>query len=65
MHLGSIELTRFRIDVIDGGACWMDGGAIFGVVPKPLWSKSVPPTPTTASECRFSRCSPEATMRPS
>jgi glyoxylase-like metal-dependent hydrolase (beta-lactamase superfamily II) len=42
MHLGTIDLKSFRIDVIDGGACWMDGGAIFGVVPKPLWSKLVP-----------------------
>lgn len=42
MHLGSIELGSCRVDAIDGGAAWMDGGAIFGVVPKPLWSKLTP-----------------------
>jgi len=39
MHLGSVELGHIRVDVIDGGAVWMDGGTIFGVVPKPLWSE--------------------------
>lgn len=43
MHLGSIELGNIRVDVICGGAVWMDGGAIFGVVPKPLWSSVVTP----------------------
>lgn len=27
---------------IDGGITSMDGGAMFGVVPKPLWSKKYP-----------------------
>ena len=37
MHLGNIEIGDIRVDAIDGGAVWMDGGAIFGIVPKPLW----------------------------
>ena len=41
MHLGSLELGPFRVDAIDGGSVWMDGGGIFGVVPKPLWTKLV------------------------
>jgi len=34
MHLGNIEI-RF----LDGGAFGLDGGAMFGVVPKVLWEK--------------------------
>lgn len=39
MHLGKIELGDIRVDAIDGGAVWMDGGGIFGVVPKVLWGR--------------------------
>lgn len=42
MHLGTIELGEFRIDLIDGGRFCMDGGAMFGVVPKTLWEPAVP-----------------------
>ncbi len=38
MHLGDIEI-RF----LDGGAFGLDGGAMFGVVPKVLWDKKSPP----------------------
>ncbi len=38
MHLGDIEI-RF----LDGGAFGLDGGAMFGVVPKALWEKKSPP----------------------
>jgi len=38
MHLGNIEV-RF----LDGGAFGLDGGAMFGVVPKVLWEKKSPP----------------------
>ena len=37
MHLGTIELGEFRIDLVSGGRFCMDGGAMFGVVPKTLW----------------------------
>lgn len=38
MHLGEMELRY-----LDGGTFWLDGGAMFGVVPKPLWeNKSAP-----------------------
>jgi len=36
--LGDFELT-----VIDDGLYYLDGGAMFGVVPKPLWEKKIQP----------------------
>ena len=38
MHLGDIE-----IKYLDGGPFGLDGGAMFGVVPKNLWEKKSPP----------------------
>src|SRR5258708_20450202 len=38
MHLGDIE-----VHYIHGGNFHLDGGAMFGVVPKPLWEKKSPP----------------------
>jgi glyoxylase-like metal-dependent hydrolase (beta-lactamase superfamily II) len=38
MHFGDIEV-RF----LDGGTFGLDGGAMFGVVPKVLWEKKSPP----------------------
>ncbi|UXR79115.1 MBL fold metallo-hydrolase [Staphylococcus sp. IVB6227] len=37
-----MKIGKFEIDVLNGGDVQMDGGAIFGVVPKPLWSKKYP-----------------------
>ncbi len=34
MHIGNIEVQH-----IHGGNFFLDGGAMFGVVPKPLWEK--------------------------
>ena len=36
MHVGDLTLT-----LLDGGELWLDGGAMFGIIPKPLWSKQV------------------------
>jgi glyoxylase-like metal-dependent hydrolase (beta-lactamase superfamily II) len=38
MHFGEIEVRH-----IHGGIFWLDGGSMFGVVPKPLWEKKVAP----------------------
>src|SRR5258708_17443861 len=38
MHLGDIEVRY-----LDGGNFWLDGGAMFGVVPKVFWDKKSPP----------------------
>jgi glyoxylase-like metal-dependent hydrolase (beta-lactamase superfamily II) len=31
----------FEVTVLTDGTYWLDGGAMFGVVPKPLWSKRI------------------------
>ena len=35
-------LERLRFEHIHGGIFWLDGGSMFGVVPKPLWEKKMP-----------------------
>jgi glyoxylase-like metal-dependent hydrolase (beta-lactamase superfamily II) len=39
----SITLGALRIHVLEGGTLRLDGGAMFGVVPKTLWSKRITP----------------------
>jgi glyoxylase-like metal-dependent hydrolase (beta-lactamase superfamily II) len=36
LHIGHIKITW-----LEGGITWFDGGAMFGVVPKSLWSKRI------------------------
>jgi glyoxylase-like metal-dependent hydrolase (beta-lactamase superfamily II) len=36
------SLGDFRIHALDAGSQLLDGGAMFGVVPKPLWEKRIP-----------------------
>jgi glyoxylase-like metal-dependent hydrolase (beta-lactamase superfamily II) len=36
-------LGKFSIDSVDTGLFALDGGAMFGIVPKPLWSKAYHP----------------------
>lgn len=38
----SLAVGRARLTWLDGGVTHLDGGAMFGVVPKPLWSKFYP-----------------------
>ncbi len=38
----SVLLGDFKLHVLDGGRQHLDGGAMFGVVPKPLWEKRIP-----------------------
>src|SRR4051812_18544674 len=37
-HIGS-----FRVPAIQAGGQKLDGGAVFGVVPKPLWERRIAP----------------------
>jgi len=40
MHL---TLGSWRVHTVETGYLWLDGGSMFGSVPKPLWSKLQPP----------------------
>lgn len=40
MHL---RVGEFKIDVLHEGCFWLDGGAMFGVVPRVVWEKCCPP----------------------
>jgi glyoxylase-like metal-dependent hydrolase (beta-lactamase superfamily II) len=37
-----LDLGDCTVTVISGGALRLDGGAMFGIIPKPLWSRSTP-----------------------
>ncbi|MDG2304965.1 MAG: MBL fold metallo-hydrolase [Candidatus Binatia bacterium] len=37
-----LDLGRFRVHLVSDGRFAMDGGAMFGIVPKPLWQRHVP-----------------------
>ena len=39
----SFTVGRLRCHTLEGGRQRLDGGAMFGVVPYPLWSRRVPP----------------------
>ncbi|MGI9037444.1 MAG: MBL fold metallo-hydrolase [Gemmatimonadota bacterium] len=38
-----LDWPDLSITTIDAGQLWLDGGAMFGVVPKPLWSRRTSP----------------------
>ena len=38
----SMQIGSIRIHVVEAGLQWLDGGAMFGVVPKPLWERRIP-----------------------
>lgn len=42
-HVRSITIGRWRVHAIQAGGMWLDGGAMFGVVPKPLWERRITP----------------------
>jgi glyoxylase-like metal-dependent hydrolase (beta-lactamase superfamily II) len=41
-HILTRRLGDFTIHALDAGSQRLDGGAMFGVVPKPLWEKRIP-----------------------
>ena len=49
----SIEIGGFRITHVRAGSYWWDGGAMFGVVPKTLWSKHQPADELNRIEAAF------------
>lgn len=38
-----MNLGNWQLDTVDGGAFSLDGGVVYGVVPKTLWEKATPP----------------------
>ena len=50
---GSLTLGDFRITSVRAGSYWWDGGAMFGVVPKTLWSKQIPSDDQNRIEAGF------------
>jgi glyoxylase-like metal-dependent hydrolase (beta-lactamase superfamily II) len=49
----ALEIGRYRITLIRAGSYWWDGGAMFGVVPKTLWSKHQSPDELNRVEAAF------------
>ena len=41
----SRQIGKLRVHAIQAGGQKLDGGAMFGVVPKPLWERRIPPDP--------------------
>ena len=37
-----MRIDTLQLDLGSDGSLWLDGGAMFGVVPKPLWEKDTP-----------------------
>ena len=38
----TLQIGRMRAHALEGGRQRLDGGAMFGVVPKPLWQRRIP-----------------------
>ena len=38
-----MRLGHVRVDVVEDGRFGLDGGAMFGIIPRPLWARSNPP----------------------
>jgi len=43
MRSVTFQLGKFRCDLISDGTLWLDGGTMFGVVPRTIWQKVRPP----------------------
>lgn len=41
--VSTFRVGRHTCHILDGGRQRLDGGAMFGVVPKPLWERRIPP----------------------
>jgi glyoxylase-like metal-dependent hydrolase (beta-lactamase superfamily II) len=37
-----VQLGRWQCDLVSAGTFALDGGAMFGIIPKPLWEKKIP-----------------------
>lgn len=41
MNSKSVKLGQFELSIISDGRFWLDGGTMFGVVPKVMWNKLI------------------------
>ena len=41
--MATLSLGDWTLDTVEAGHLWLDGGSMFGSVPKPLWSRTNPP----------------------
>lgn len=41
--MAMLSLGDWTLHTVDAGHLWLDGGSMFGSVPKPLWSRTNPP----------------------
>ncbi|HPR64358.1 MAG TPA: MBL fold metallo-hydrolase [Thermoanaerobaculia bacterium] len=41
----SVQIGNFQLRILNGGSFSLDGGAMFGVVPRTMWSREEPPDP--------------------
>jgi glyoxylase-like metal-dependent hydrolase (beta-lactamase superfamily II) len=51
--LAFLKVGDFRVTLVRAGSYWWDGGAMFGVVPKTLWSKNQPADDQNRIEAGF------------
>ena len=38
-----MKVGKYKLSIIESGYFALDGGAMFGIIPKPLWQKTNPP----------------------
>src|SRR3972149_2034252 len=38
-----MKIGKYNIHIVNSGYFYLDGGAMFGIIPKPLWEKTNPP----------------------
>ena len=38
-----MQIGKYKLKIIHSGFFGLDGGAMFGIIPKPLWEKTNPP----------------------
>lgn len=48
-----IEIGDFRITMVRAGSYWWDGGTMFGVIPKTIWSQTQPADEMNRIDCGF------------
>ncbi len=46
-----MHLANWQIDSLNGGLFWLDGGVMFGVVPRTIWKNVAPPDELNRIQC--------------